>query len=140
MTNRKLAYIIKDQKPLIMGEDEKVQDACRKMWKRRCGSVLIVDNTNKLTGIFTGRDAVHFLAKTKNSKHTLLGEVMTPNPITTTPERSAIDALRTMCEGGFRHLPVLEKGVICGVVSRGDFKGMEIGRLDQEEHLSETLR
>ena len=50
---------------------------------------------------------------------------MTRNPVTITPKSRAIDALRAMSEGGFRHVPVTEDGTIKGVVSRGDLKGME---------------
>jgi CBS domain-containing protein len=65
---------------------------------------------------------------------------MTPNPITITPDSRAIDALREMNNRGFRHLPVIEGGRICGVVSRSDFMGMEIDRLDDETHLEECIR
>jgi len=71
---------------------------------------------------------------------TALAQAMTPNPVTITPESRAIDALRVMGDGGFRHLPVVEHGRIWGVVSRGDFKGMEIDRLDEETHLFECIR
>ena len=50
---------------------------------------------------------------------------MTPNPVTIAPESRAIDALKAMNDGGFRHVPVTENGRIWGIVSRGDFKGME---------------
>ena len=65
---------------------------------------------------------------------------MTPNPVTITPENRAIDALRAMSDGGFRHLPVIEDGRISGIVSRGDFTGMEIDRLGEETHLWECIR
>ena len=58
MTNRKLADIVKDQNPLLLAEHETVQQACCRMWERRSGSVLVVDEQQRLTGIFTGRDAV----------------------------------------------------------------------------------
>ena len=45
-----------------------------------------------------------------------------------------------MCDGGFRHVPVVEDGKIWGVVSRGDFTGMELDRLEEEEHLWECIR
>jgi predicted transcriptional regulator len=45
-----------------------------------------------------------------------------------------------MCDRGFRHLPVIDNGKIVGVVSRGDFKGMEIDQLDEDEHLWECVR
>lgn len=54
MTNRELAYIVKDQKPLVLPRDETVREACRCMWERRSGSVLVVDRQQRLIGIFTG--------------------------------------------------------------------------------------
>ena len=38
------------------------------MWERRSGSVLVVDEQQRLTGIFTGRDAVRALAEGKMPK------------------------------------------------------------------------
>jgi CBS domain-containing protein len=45
-----------------------------------------------------------------------------------------------MSDGGFRHVPVLDDGRIWGVVLRGDFTGMEIDRLEEENHLCECIR
>lgn len=140
MTNRSLAFIVKDQQPLVMTAQETVQQACRRMAERRTGSVLVVDERQHLCGIFTGRDAVRTLAEGKDAAATPLSQAMTPNPVTITPDSRAIDALREMSDGGFRHLPVVESGRIWGVVSRGDFKGLELDRLDEEGHLREVLR
>jgi CBS-domain-containing membrane protein len=57
-----------------------------------------------------------------------------------TPEKSAIEALRLMWDGGFRHIPVVDCGRLVGVVSRGDFKGTERDRLDEERDLWEHMR
>lgn len=140
MTNRKLAYIVKDQTPLILSETEAVQTACQRMWDKHAGSVLVVDAAGRLSGIFTGRDAVRLLASSKATANTLLGDAMTPSPITISPDGRAIDALREMNDGGFRHLPVVENGRIWGIVSRGDFTGLELERLEQEIHLWEVIR
>jgi CBS domain-containing protein len=140
MTNRKLADVIKVREALVLAERETVQQACRRMWERRIGSALVVDDQKRLTGIFTDRDAVRTLAEGKNAEVTTLAQAMTPNPITITPNSHAIDALREMSNRGFRHLPVVESGRIWGVVSRGDFKGMEIDQLDEEDHLWECIR
>ena len=139
-TYREVASIIEDQKPLVLAADETVQHACRSMWERKTGSVLVIDSQQRLNGIFTGRDAVRLLANSKDAAATLLADAMTPNPVTVTPHSSAIDALRAMSDGGFRHVPVIENGSICGVISRADFTGMEIDRLDEEEHLCECIR
>jgi CBS domain-containing protein len=140
MSHRKLAYIVKDQEPLVLAVHETVQRACQCMKERRAGSVLVVDERQRLRGIFTGRDAVRTLAEGKDSAATILAHVMTPNPITIAPSSLAIDALRKMNDGGFRHLPVVEDDRIWGVVSRGDFKGIELDQLDDEEHLWECIR
>ena len=140
MINRKLADIVKDQKLVALAERETVQEACRYMWERRTGSVLVLDDQQRLTGIFTGRDAVRTLAEGKSAKVTTLVQAMTPNPITTTPDHRAVDALREMSNRGFRHLPIVEDGRIWGVVSRSDFLGMEIDRLDEDNHLCECIR
>jgi CBS domain-containing protein len=115
MTNRKLAYIVKDQKPLMLATHDTVQHACRCMRERRAGSVLVIDEQQRLSGIFTGRDAVRTLAEGKDAASTTLVQAMTPNPVTITPESRAI-------------------------VSRGDFKGTEIDQLDEEDHLWECIR
>jgi hypothetical protein len=46
MTNRKLAFIVKDQEPLVLNAQETVQRACQCMKERRAGSVLVVDERN----------------------------------------------------------------------------------------------
>ncbi len=140
MTNRKLVDIVRDQKLLALTEHDTVQQACRQMFERGTGSVLVIDDDQRLTGIFTGRDAVRTLAEGKNAEVTTLAQAMTPNPITITAASRAIDALREMSNRGFRHLPVIEHGKILGVVSRGDFKGMEIDGLDEEDHFWECIR
>ena len=140
MINRKLADIVKDQKLLMLADRETAQQACRCMWECRTGSVLVIDDQQRLTGIFTGRDAVRTLAEGNSAEVTTLADAMTPNPITITPNSRAIDALREMSNRGFRHLPVVESGRIWGVVSRSDFLGMEIDRLDEDNHLCECIR
>jgi len=126
---RQLSDIIYDQGPLTLPPSSPVQEACQKMHHRRVGSVLVTDPDGCLLGIFTGRDAVgRVLAAGLNAAETLLADVMTPNPTTMPPHKTAIDALRLMWDGGFRHIPVVADGKVVGVVSRGDFKGDEHGR------------
>jgi CBS domain-containing protein len=138
-TFRTLSEVIEGRRPLVAAEDQTVQHACRSMWRRKCGCTLVIDKGQHLSGIFTGRDAVRVLATAEDAAATRLKEAMTSNPVTLTPESSAIDALRAMDDGGFRHLPVIDNGRILGVVSRGDFTGIEIDRLDEEEHLKEAI-
>ncbi|MBL8566285.1 MAG: CBS domain-containing protein [Hyphomicrobiaceae bacterium] len=140
MSFRLLASIVRDRNPVMLPADATVQQACSEMWQRRVGSVLVVDRSLRLRGIFTGRDAVRALAEGRDAGATRVEEVMTRNPVSLPPGADALDALHVMCDGGFRHVPVVDGESICGVVSRGDFKGVEIDRIDEEEHLWECVR
>ena len=109
------------------------------MHERRVGAVLVVDG-RKLLGIFTGRDAVHALAVGLDPARTLVGRVMTTNPSCLGPHDNAIDALRLMEDGGFRHLPVVADAQVLGIVSRYDFRTQDHRRMDEETGFFEVLR
>jgi CBS domain-containing protein len=64
---------------------------------------------------------------------------MTPNPECCAPHVTAIEALRLMRDGGFRHIPVVDGDRLVGMVSRGDFQGDERSRLEAESDLWEKL-
>ncbi|MFO1161398.1 MAG: CBS domain-containing protein [Reyranellaceae bacterium] len=138
---RKLRDITLEQRPLIMNEKASVSAACERMRDTQAGSVLVTGDTGRLVGIFTGRDAVcRVLAPGRDAVTTLLGEVMTSDPATLSPDQTAIDALRLMWDGGFRHVPLVANGKVLGVVSRGDFKGLEYSRHEDERDLWEHMR
>jgi CBS domain-containing protein len=137
---RQMSEIIRDQKPLVMSPRATVKHACQHMRERRVGAVLVTDRDDRLVGIFTGRDAVcRVLAEGKDPAETILADVMTSDPCTMPPTSSAIDALRVMQDGGFRHVPVVTGRKVVGIVSHGDFRGLETARLDEETGLWERL-
>ena len=141
MGMRQLSDIIFRQRPVTLPATATVKEACGQMKACQCGSVLITDQAGHLVGIFTGRDAVsRVLADGRDPQKTKLADVMTKEPVTMSPGETAIEALRVMWSGGFRHLPVLDGIKIVGIVSRGDFKGHEQDRLDEECDLWEHLR
>ena len=139
MSDRKLALIVKNQDPLILGTHDTVQHACRCMSERGVGAVLVTEPGGRLNGIFTGRDALRVLRDNMDAARTTLASTMTPDPQTLTPDCTTIDALRRMRDGGFRHMPVVSQGTIIGIVSRGDFTGEEVEHLDYETHLWERI-
>jgi CBS domain-containing protein len=140
MTMRQMSDMVRDQDPLVMRQQTTVATACKNMRDRRVGAVLVVDAAGRLLGIFTGRDAVcRVLAEGRSPTETRLADVMTPQPATIPPQRTAIEALRLMQDGGFRHLPIVDGARVCGIVSRGDFRGLEQARLDEETGLWERI-
>ncbi len=141
MANRHLGEIVRRQNPATLPLTATVQEACRIMRDRRIGAILVTDADGLLAGVFTGRDAVgRVVAEALDPCATKLAAVMTAKPETIGPNARAIDALRLMQDCGFRHLPIVDDGRIVGIVSLGDFSGLEKARLDEETGFWETMR
>jgi len=141
MREHSIAELVHYRSPVTLSSDATVQEACRVIRDQKVGCVLVTDSQNRLLGIFTGRDAVCRVgAECVDPAMTQLADVMTRDPVSLGPDASAMDALRLMQDGGFRHVPLLREGIVVGVVSRGDFRAMEHARLNDETGLWECMR
>lgn len=130
--------VIGKQRLLTLSPTASVREAARRMHKRDVRCVLVASK-GRLQGIFTGTDLIRLVAQGADLDNTPLVQVMTKNPCTVTPDTLAIEALRCMRERHFRHLPVVEKDKLVGVVSRRDFLGQEIDEIEHEEALWERV-
>ena len=140
MTQRHMLDIIHDQNPVMLTADKSVKEACDLMRTKRVGAILVIDRNDRLVGIFTGRDAVcRVVADGRDSSSTRLSDVMTAEPVTMGPGKTAIEALHLMQDGGFRHIPIIDGESVIGIVSKGDFRGLEQARLDEETELWERI-
>ncbi len=100
--------------------EDSVYDALTLMAARNIGAVLVVSGA-ELQGILSERDyARRVVLHGKMSKETLVGEIMTTNVISVEPGWTADQCMALMTEKHVRHLPVLEKGQLVGVISIGD--------------------
>jgi CBS domain-containing protein len=143
MTHRPIRTIIKNQKILTAPSTTTVSEAARLMRDHKTGALMVCDK-KRLVGVFTERDALfRVTADECDPKITLLTDVMTPNPQTIGPDKPLGHALHMMYEGGFRNVPVIEKGRPIGMVSAHDALGPElkefVAELDERENISEIL-
>ena len=97
-----------------------VADAVTIMDGHNVGSILILDDDDKLVGIFTERDIMHCFAKSISFKDVTMDKIMTPHPITFESSTEISHAIGVMSEKKIRHLPVTEGGKIAGIVSYRD--------------------
>jgi CBS domain-containing protein len=89
--------------------------------ERRIGAVLVMDRADQLLGIVSERDIVRCLAA--NGVRTLemtAGQLMTRALKVATPETTVGEAMTMMTVGRFRHMPVIDRDKLVGVVSIGD--------------------
>lgn len=110
----------KGNKVFSISPDITVYDALVKLYDHNISALLVMEKDNPIA-IFTERDyARKVILKGKSSKETLIREVMSGDLITISPDNSIEDAMRIMTSKFIRHLPVLEKGNLLGVISIGD--------------------
>ena len=96
-----------------------VAEAATVMGERKIGSALVMEG-EKLSGIFTERDIVRALGEHFDAAGHPVSEWMTADPMTVPPDTPIKEALNTMLERGFRHLPVVDGESILGIVSMRD--------------------
>jgi CBS domain-containing protein len=112
-----------------------VAEAAKRMKRKKVGALVVTEGDN-LVGIFTERDVVfRVVAPGLDPRTTLVESVMTSAPITIGPNEPFGHALLVMHERGFRHLPVVERGKVIGIVS-----GRSAMDPDLEEFASEANR
>ena len=111
----------KNRQIWTISKDQSVMKALILMSEKNIGAIIIVDNNDFPIGIFSERDyARKIILKGKNSKDTLLDEVMTKELITVTRDYKIDQCMEIMTEKKIRHLPVLENKKIVGMISIGD--------------------
>jgi CBS domain-containing protein len=97
-----------------------VFDAIQLMADKNIGALLVIEQA-RLIGILTERDYTRKVAlKGKSSKQTAVKEIVSGQVIHVTPDHTVEECMRLMTDHRVRHLPVLDGGKICGVVSIGD--------------------
>ncbi|OMJ20869.1 CBS domain-containing protein CBSCBSPB5 [Smittium culicis] len=99
-------------------ETTTIVEAARLMAAKRADSVLVIDNEDRLSGIFTAKDiAFRAVAEGKNVHNTPVRDIATSDPLCVISDASAIDALNTMVLKGFRHLPICNhEGDVVGLL------------------------
>ncbi len=100
--------------------DQTVYSGLEMMVEKNVSALLVMEG-DKLEGIFTERDyARKVMLKDKSSRETNIGDIMTTDLITVTPETSVDDCMRLMTSKFIRHLPVLTGEKVVGIISIGD--------------------
>ena len=98
-----------------------VAEVAEMLASRRIGSVVISKDGKVVAGIVTERDLVRELGRRGSAcLHDTVDSIMTANVATCACGDKADDVLQRMTDGRFRHLPVIEEGLMVGLISIGD--------------------
>ena len=111
---------VKGNQVWTISKDASVLDALKLMAEQQLGSVMVMDG-DRAVGIFSERDyARKVVLEGKRSDTTRIGEVMTKDLITVSPDQSVRECMEIMTEKHIRHLPVFEGDQLVGLLSIGD--------------------
>ncbi len=100
--------------------DTSVTESVRQMNSENIGALLVMED-DKLTGIFTERDALNkVLAAGIDPTSTKVSEVMTKDPYCVDPSTTVEEAMSIVTDRRVRHLPILHNGSLVGLISSGD--------------------
>ena len=110
-------------KPLTCLQDTNVQKAVALMSEKNFGSVMVIDNEQRVIGVLTERDIMMKLVhKGREAEKTLVSEIMTKDVRVARETDDVLDWLRIMSNERFRRLPVVDDdGRIVCVFTQGDF-------------------
>lgn len=97
-----------------------VYDAVNMMAEHDIGSLVVVENGDVI-GMFSERDyARKIILHGKSSKETPVEEIMTHEVLCVSPDQSVEKCMALMTDKRIRHIPILDKGQLVGVISIGD--------------------
>lgn len=131
----KVKEILKDKGLEVISVDSSVTVdlAVKKMMERNIGAILIYEDGN-FVGMFTERDVLKCWVNQGPFDKVIIKDVMSKNLLIITPEDDLDYAMSIMTNKRIRHLPVIDKGRIVGLVSIRDVVKYHVGHLESEVH------
>lgn len=107
--------------PVCCLASDNVETAAQSMRTEDIGALPVVENhqTRKLIGIVTDRDlALRVVGQGRETKSTMVREVMTPNPLTCRPSDDLDTALQIMAQQQVRQVPIVDNdGKVVGIIA-----------------------
>jgi CBS domain-containing protein len=116
----------------VCGPETTLADAAGAMTGAGHGSLGVVEGGHVI-GLITERDLVRAIAEGHEPRAEPVSRWMSADPDLFSPAVDVFDAAEWLLESGYRHLPVVEEGMLLGVVSVTDVLGAVLDALDEEE-------
>jgi CBS domain-containing protein len=118
--------------------DATLYDAVARLGEKRIGALPVVES-DRITGIISERDVIYSLRS--HGAEVLqwrVSQVMSSPAITVSSDTDVLEALALMTQRRIRHLPVMDRGEIRGIVSIGDLVKYRMERIEAEAEAMRT--
>jgi CBS domain-containing protein len=100
--------------------EQTIKEATRLLVEFNIGALVVVNEVRQPVGIISERDILRAAARRDDAFARTVSQVMTKDVIIGLPQDDIISVAHTMTERRFRHLPIMEKGELIGIISIGD--------------------
>jgi CBS domain-containing protein len=119
-----------------IGPSARIADVAALMSEKKIGAVVVLEADDRIVGIVSERDITRGLAEHGAVLMDLSADrMMTRDVVTCSPDDGIDKLMRKMTTGRFRHLPVVDKAKIVGIVSIGDIVKHRLEELESEASL-----
>jgi CBS domain-containing protein len=119
---------------ITITQDQTLKQVIRLLDAHNIGALVVVDERGAILGIITERDIIRYAAKEDPDFTLHVSQIMTRQVVVGIPQDDINSVALTMTEKHFRHLPVVEKGGLVGILSLGDIVKAQRDRYEGEVH------
>lgn len=113
--------------------EKTLAEAAHLLSQNRIGALVVTNAEQDVTGILSERDIVKAVSKDgANALQVQIGNVMTREVVTCTPQDTIAGLMGRMTAGRFRHVPVVEQGRLGGIISIGDVVKHRLAEMERE--------
>jgi CBS domain-containing protein len=113
------------QKPLTIGPNQSLREALTLIHEKNVGSILVVEDKHTILGILTRYDVLSRVTLSNLDLNMPISAVMTPDVKTLTVDDTAEMAGLLMSRFNIRHLPILDRGELVGIISERDLFSLQ---------------
>lgn len=134
----KVSDVLKEKGARVMTvrPNETVRELVHRLRTERVGALVVSEDGRRMSGIVSERDLVGCLAEHgRKAPDVKVEEIMSSRVITCAPTDSLTAIARKMTDNRIRHLPVVEGGVLVGLVSIGDVVKLRLAEMELEANV-----
>ena len=117
-----LISILLKRNVISINENDTVYDAIKILSEKKIGALPVMNNQNRLCGMLSERDVIQKISNDKkiDFSHTQIKSIMTTKVITCNQNTESNVLMTIMTNNKIRHIPIVEKNSLIGIVSIGD--------------------
>ena len=110
----------KSSEVITIGHEQTISEAISRLSHHNIGVLIVLGASGNVVGIISERDIVRRLVEDRELLSRKVSVVMTSEVIVGVPEDEVMSVVHTMTEMRFRHIPIMDKGQLIGIISIGD--------------------